>query len=85
MATKLEICARRVNDEFSHNLAAKFSERFSRDLETRFDIFSMQLVSAPMDGEPFTPEQHAWVTAWSDGYGEALDVVRRLAAPRLPA
>ena len=85
MATKLEKCARHVNDSFSDELGEKFNAKFGRELETRFNILSMQLVSSPADGQPFTPEQKAWVEAWSDGYGIALDIVRALSIERVPS
>lgn len=77
--TKLEVCERRVNDRFSAKLALAFKAKFSRDLTTRLDLGLLQLVSAPADDKPFTPEQKAWVEAYSDGYGEALTIVRAMA------
>lgn len=79
MATKLEKCARTLNDEFPDQMMAAFKEKFGRDLETSFNIFSMQLVSQPADGEPFTPEQKHWVTAFDSGYSAAMEIARRLA------
>lgn len=81
MATKLEKCALAVNDQFSDKLKAAFKAKFDRELEIRFNIFAMVHISKPADGEPYTPEQKAWVDAFDAGYGEALDIVRALATP----
>lgn len=76
MTRKLEKCALRVNDGFSDRLSAAFKKQFDRELEVRFNFVSMQLVSAPTDGQPYTPDQHQWVAAFSDGYAAALEIVR---------
>lgn len=76
MATKLEKCARRVNDEFTDKLKAAFVAKFNRELETNYNIFAMQLISQPADGEPFTQEQKDWVDAFDAGYVEAMSIVR---------
>ncbi|MBA3773853.1 MAG: hypothetical protein H0X13_15585 [Ramlibacter sp.] len=84
MTTKLEKCAFRLNDDFSAALGAAFKEKFSRELETNFNIFSMTLISEPADGEPFTPEQKEWVGAYSDGYEQALEAVCAMANGATP-
>lgn len=73
--TKIEKCHRKINDAFSNKLSEDFREKFQREIETRFSIFSMSLVSTPTDGEEFTPEQHAWVDAYSAGYLAAMNQV----------
>lgn len=73
--TKIEKCQRKINDAFSGKLSEDFREKFQREIETRFSIFSMALVSTPTDGEDFTPEQHAWVEAYSVGYLAAMNQV----------
>lgn len=82
MATKLEKCAQHINNSFSAELGSQFKAKFGRELETSFNLFVMQLVSRPSDGEPFTVEQKAWVEAWGEGYGIALDIVRALSLPK---
>ena len=79
MATKLDKCATALNDRFTDKLKAAFLAKFARELDMNFNIFSMQLISQPADGEPFTPEQKAWVEAFDDGYSEAMALVRGMA------
>jgi len=79
MATKLDKCASRINDQFAEKLGAAFKKKFRRNLETSFNIISMRLISEPANGKPFTPEQKAWLVAYSDGYGEALSIARAMA------
>ena len=76
MATKLEKMARELNGRFTDELDAAFQVKFGVTLETTWNIFSMQLVSLREDGEDMTPEQHAFVTGYSQGYGKALEMVR---------
>ena len=75
MATKLEKCATRVNDEFAARLTAAFAAKFGRVLETHYNIFAMALISQPADGKPFTKEQKAWVGAYDAGYCAATEIV----------
>jgi hypothetical protein len=76
MATKLEKCANMLNEAFRTKLPAAFHAKFGAELETSFNLFSMSLVSRRVDGADFTPEQYAWVEAYSDGFGDALELVR---------
>jgi hypothetical protein len=76
LRTKLEKCANTLNDAFSTKLPAAFLAKFGLELETGFNLFSMSLISRRIDGQDFTPEQHAFVSAYSDGYGDALELVR---------
>lgn len=77
---QLDKCASVVNGKFTDRLGAAFAKQFGRELETSFDFLgSMALVSRPVDGGDFTPEQKAWVASYSDGYGEALGMIRALA------
>lgn len=78
MATKLEKCALRVNDQFSEKLKAAFKAKFNRELETSYNIFAMALISQPADGRPFTKEQKAWAEAFDAGYSEAMTIVREM-------
>ena len=76
MATKLDRMRRTLNDEFRDHLAAAMREKFAVEVETYFDLLgSMRMVTTRADGEPFTPEQHAWLGAWSEGYGCAMEQV----------
>jgi hypothetical protein len=77
--TKMQTCARAVNDGFAPRLDAAFQERFGLELKTRFDLLgTMRYVSERADENPLTPEQHQWVSAYSAGYLEALAIVRSL-------
>lgn len=75
MATIIEKCHRKLNDSFADKLNAAFLAKFSRELTTSFNIFSMRLVSFPTDEMDFTPEQLLWVNAYSDGYQAAKNQV----------
>lgn len=83
MATKLEKCALRVNDEFSAKLRTAFAAKFDRELDTSYNIFAMALISQPADGEPFTQEQKDWVDTFDAGYSEAMGIVRAMAMEHL--
>jgi hypothetical protein len=74
---KLQEMASTLNDDFRDHLAEAMRGKFDGlEVETTANIFAMRLVTRRVDGEDFTPEQHAWLAAWSDGYGKALSVVR---------
>lgn len=74
--TKIEKCHRKINDAFCKTLDAAFQAKFQRECETSFSIFSMRMFSTPKDGGDFTPEQHQWIGAFSDGYATAMNMVR---------
>ena len=75
--TKIERAVRLLNDSFPERLRAKFAEQFNGlVVETRWNIFLMQLVTTLENGEDFTPEQHQWVAAFSEGYAAALVIVQ---------
>jgi hypothetical protein len=79
MTTKMNKMVTAINDQFSDTIGVAFNEKFQRKIETRFNIFSMQLISTPADEGEFTPEQHAWITSYSDGYSAALNVAQAMA------
>lgn len=62
-----------INTGFTDALKAAFKEKFERELETSYNIFAMALVSAPADGEPFTPEQKEFCGAFEAGYAAAME------------
>lgn len=74
--TKLEACRLRVNDSFAERLDTAFEIKFPGvKLETRWNLFAGpcgSLVSVRADGRELSKEQHTWVSAYSDGYGEAM-------------
>lgn len=74
---KLDKLALAMNDDFRDYLSKAFAERWpSVDIKHEWSFFADRLVTTRVDGEDFTPEQHAFIAAWSDGYGCALRVVR---------
>jgi len=74
---KLQQMARTLNDEFRNHLAAAMAEKFDGlEVQTTYAFLADRLVTTRVDGEDFTPEQMAWMEAWSEGYGKALGLVR---------
>jgi len=77
MATKLEKVATRLNADMRDKLTEAVREKFEIEVEHYFDIWgSMRLVTTRVDEEPFTAEQHAFIEAYSMGFGDALQIVR---------
>jgi hypothetical protein len=66
---------RHINDGFADAIKAAFKEKFARELDTSYNIFAMALVSAPADGEPFTPEQKEFCEAFDGGYAAAMNLL----------
>lgn len=79
MTTKLEKCARLVNDQFGDTLVTEFAKKFGRTLVYEWNIFAMQAVSRPADGKPFTVKQKDWLQAFDEGYSAAMSIVRTTA------
>lgn len=79
MTTKMKKIATAINDAFSDLLDQAFEAKFQRKIETRFNILLMCHVSAPTDGGQFTPEQRAWISAYTDGYLAALGIAQDMA------
>lgn len=79
MATKLEKLARELNDGFRTDLKAAMLEKFGVEIETGFNFLEGTIYSKTVNGEPFTPEQMAFVKAYEDGYAAAMERVRRVA------
>jgi hypothetical protein len=78
-ATKLEKMGDQLNDQFPKVIKDSFFEKWQLSLEMGFNIFSMRCESRRMDGENFTPEQFAWIEAFSEGYTQAMLKVRQAA------
>jgi hypothetical protein len=76
MATKIDRVMRRLNDEFRDALAAKVREKFAIDVETSWAFLADRIVTERADGEPFTPEQMAYLEAFEAGYLAAMQRVR---------
>lgn len=75
MTTKLEKMFCEMQESYRESFTSAFMERYNTPLETNFNIFNMALVSVRADGVDFTPEQHAFVTGYSEGYGKAVNIV----------
>lgn len=78
--TKIEKCHLRVNGSFRDHLHAAFKAKFNLQLETIFSLGTMSLVSYLADDIPFTPEQHAFIAAYSEGYAAAMVQISELEA-----
>jgi hypothetical protein len=76
MATKLQKMANQLNEEFSGELKEAMREKFSIEIESEFNIFSMRLVTTRVDGNDFTEDENRFIEAFSDGYGRAMRIVR---------
>ena len=75
--TKLGRMAIDLNDDFRVKLADAVREKFGIEVETYYDFFgSGRMVTRRVDDEVLTPEQYAWLKAYSDGYGQAMEMVR---------
>ena len=75
MRTKLEKMHNELANSFKQELHAAFQEKYGVALETEFNIFSMQLISTLPDGKDFTPEQHAFIGGYSQGFHRAMALV----------
>lgn len=76
MATKLEKMANKLNDDFRGKIVEAMQAKFGLEVENNFSIFDMRLHTSRVDGEDFTPEQHAYLEAYSTGFGQAMSIVR---------
>lgn len=76
MATKLQKMHNQLNENFRPLIDAAFKGKFGIEIETVFNWGSMRLISVRTDGEPFTPEQEAFLSAYGDGYAAAMNQVR---------
>jgi hypothetical protein len=66
---------RKVNDGFTDSLKAEFKEKFKIEIESKFNIFAMQVVSSRIDEADFTPEQYEWIAAYEKGYLKAMELI----------
>lgn len=64
-----------LNDHFRDRLVEVMQERFGVEVESRWSIVADRLVTTRADGEDFTPEQHAFLGAYSEGYSDAMGQV----------
>ena len=73
---KLEKMARQLNDDFRNHLAREYKTKFGHEIKTEYLFLADRLSTTRVDGDDFTPEQHAWISAFESGYGSALSAVR---------
>jgi len=73
--SKLSNMRREMQDAFRDALHAAFAAKFSVEITTEFNIFSMETISKRADGQDFTIDEHAYIQGWSDGYGKAINLV----------
>lgn len=74
--TKLQKAAIKVNDSFRERLDAEMLKRFGIETITTWSIFTMTLATSRADGEKFTRKQYAFMAGFSEGYGQALSILR---------
>ncbi len=79
MATKLQNMANELNEDFRNKIIDFMLAKFDIEVENNFDIFSMRLITERVDGKKFTKIQHDLLMAFSEGYGQAMDLVRKAA------
>jgi hypothetical protein len=73
---KLERIAKTLDDDFRDHLAVAMRDKFGIEVETHYAFLADRLVTTRVGSEDFTPEQHAWLGAWAEGYSTALGIVR---------
>jgi len=73
--SKLNNMRKELENEFRDALHAAFAAKFSVEITTEFNIFSMETISKRVDGQDFTMDEHAYIQSWSDGYGKAVNLV----------
>ena len=66
---------RKLNDNFKVCLKDAVKAKFDIEIETGFNIFSMNLVTVRVDGNSFTPEQMEYLKAYEAGYLAAMNQV----------
>lgn len=58
-------------ETFFRRMGERFKLRFDTEIEAAWSIFAMRYVSTRTDGEPFTPEQAAWIAGFEAGWADA--------------
>jgi hypothetical protein len=65
-----------LNDEFRIKLTEVVREKFGIEVDHRFDFWGTGcLITTRADEADFTPEQHAFVGAYSEGFSAAMSIV----------
>ena len=76
MTTKLVKIATRLNDEFANRLAIAVHKKYGIKIESHYSILAMALITTRSDDVDFTSEQFLFIAAFSDGYQEAMNILR---------
>lgn len=66
---------RHLNLRFRDELIREMHHRFGIAVESNWSLFAGRLVTTRIDGQDFTPEQHAYLAAWSAGFDRAMCIV----------
>ena len=74
--TKLEKMAHKLNEDFRDKLVDAVKSKFDFEIKNEFDIFSMKLIIFRKDGLELTKDQHDFIEAYSNGFIDALNIVR---------
>ena len=73
--TKREKIYQLLNHEFCDLLIFAMRNKFSIEVENNYNIMAMALVTTRSDEQDFTPEQYEWMSAYSEGFSAAMEVV----------
>ncbi len=74
--SKLDKMRKELENSFTAELHAAFEAKFGLKIDTTFDLLgSFQMVTRLASGNQFTPEQHAFIQGWSEGFGKAINMV----------
>lgn len=71
-ATKPDRAYIRLNDRFRDVLTEAVRAKFGIEVEHEYAFLAGRLITTRTDGADFTPEQLAFIGAYSDGYTAAM-------------
>lgn len=83
MRTALKIF-NKGNEHFPTAMPAFAKKKLGIEIETTYNIFSMNLVSRKVDGSSFTKKQLAQMSAYEEGYLEAWQMAQDVADGKEP-
>lgn len=75
MTTKRSVY-KKLREVFSDSLDAAFRIKFGVACETGYNLISMQTVTTRVDGKKLTKAQYAWIEAYCDGFGHAMEITK---------
>jgi len=70
--TKAEKIYKQLNADFRGVLAIKVREKFNIEIETEWSFLADRLITTKKNGTDFTKEQLAFISAYSEGYSNAM-------------